>query len=101
MPIRMPVRMPTPRNPTLHANADPAGNTASTAEIDRFQALADAWWDSQGAFKPLHLLNRPRLQGLTEFAARHFGRDLAQESPFSGLSRLDIGCGGGLLCEPM
>jgi len=90
-----------PRKVKLHANADPAGSTASTAEIDRFQALADAWWDSQGAFKPLHLLNRPRLQALTEFAGRHFGRDLAQERPFSGLSLLDIGCGGGLLCEPM
>jgi len=94
-----------PRKVTDHASASapsaPAGSTASTEDVARFQALAEAWWDSQGAFKPLHLLNRPRLQALTEHLAAHFGRDPQGERPFAGLSLLDIGCGGGLLCEPL
>lgn len=77
------------------------GNTASADEIARFQAVAEAWWDSEGAFKPLHQLNTPRLMALTDHMARHFGRDLTQDQPFAGLSLLDIGCGGGLLCEPL
>ena len=93
-----------PRQARLHASATSDGAAASTAsaeEIDRFQAISDAWWDSQGAFKPLHQLNTPRLQALTEHLAAHFGRDPRADRPFAGLSLLDIGCGGGLLCEPL
>jgi 2-polyprenyl-6-hydroxyphenyl methylase/3-demethylubiquinone-9 3-methyltransferase len=89
------------RNITPHADSEPNSGTASTEEIARFQAMAEAWWDSQGSFKPLHQLNRPRLQALTEHAARHFGRDATADRPFAGLTLLDIGCGGGLLCEPL
>ena len=79
----------------------PEKSTASDEEIARFHAMADAWWDSTGSFKPLHALNRPRLLALTEHLARHFGRDPDAGRPFTGLTLLDIGCGGGLLCEPM
>jgi 2-polyprenyl-6-hydroxyphenyl methylase/3-demethylubiquinone-9 3-methyltransferase len=93
------------RKTSVHASVTPAatplGSTASADEIARFQAMADAWWDSQGAFKPLHQLNRPRLQALTDHLARHFGRDGTADRPFAGLTLLDIGCGGGLLCEPL
>jgi 2-polyprenyl-6-hydroxyphenyl methylase/3-demethylubiquinone-9 3-methyltransferase len=91
------------RKSSVHANATDAWSesTASADEVARFHAMADAWWDSQGAFKPLHQLNTPRLQALVEHLAGHFGRDDRQATPFSGLTLLDIGCGGGLLCEPL
>jgi len=76
-------------------------STASADEIDRFQAIADAWWDAEGKFKPLHQLNTPRLEFLRDRLAAHFGRDAGAERPFEGLTLLDVGCGGGLLCEPL
>lgn len=78
-----------------------AANTASDQEVARFQAIADAWWDAEGKFKPLHRLNAPRLEFLRDRLAVHFGRDPHSERPFDGLSLLDVGCGGGLLCEPL
>ena len=77
------------------------GGTASPEEIARFQALADAWWDPDGAFRPLHQFNPPRLEFLRETLLAHFGRDGGLARPFEGLSLLDVGCGGGLLCEPL
>ena len=71
------------------------------AEIAKFQAMATEWWDPNGKFKPLHMLNPCRLDYITEQIAEEFDRDLASEAPFLGLRILDIGCGGGLLCEPM
>jgi 2-polyprenyl-6-hydroxyphenyl methylase/3-demethylubiquinone-9 3-methyltransferase len=94
-----------PRKVSVHADQEPQisglGSTASADEIARFHAMAEAWWDSQGAFKPLHALNAPRLQALTDHLAAHFGRDAKADRPFAGLTLLDIGCGGGLLCEPL
>ncbi|PKU26320.1 bifunctional 2-polyprenyl-6-hydroxyphenol methylase/3-demethylubiquinol 3-O-methyltransferase UbiG [Telmatospirillum siberiense] len=75
--------------------------TASPEEIARFQAMADAWWDAEGDFKPLHQLNPPRLAFLRDHLAEHFSRDATAPRPFEGLSLLDVGCGGGLLSEPM
>jgi len=86
-----------PRTAQAHAQA----TTASPEEVARFQAIADAWWDSTGSFKPLHQINRPRLEALTDHLAAHFGRDRTADKPFEGLTLIDIGCGGGLLCEPM
>ncbi len=83
------------------AQAHASVTTASAEEVARFQAMADAWWDSTGSFKPLHQINRPRLEALTEYLAAHFGRDRTADRPFEGLTLIDIGCGGGLLCEPM
>ena len=71
------------------------------AEIAKFQAMATEWWDPNGKFKPLHMLNPCRLDYITEQIAEEFDRDLASEAPFLDLRILDIGCGGGLLCEPM
>ena len=88
-----------PRTAQAHASVSPT--TASEEEVARFQAIADAWWDSTGSFKPLHQINRPRLEALTEHLAAHFGRDRNADRPFEGLTLIDIGCGGGLLCEPM
>lgn len=70
-------------------------------EVARFSALADRWWDATGPFAPLHRFNPVRLGFIRNQAARHFGRDVKTTRPFEGLSLLDIGCGGGLLSEPM
>jgi 2-polyprenyl-6-hydroxyphenyl methylase / 3-demethylubiquinone-9 3-methyltransferase len=71
------------------------------AEIARFSAMADEWWDPMGKFRPLHALNPPRLQFLRDRLAGHFGRDALGPAPLAGLRLLDIGCGGGLVSEPM
>ena len=70
-------------------------------EVARFSALAAKWWDPTGEFAPLHRINPVRLGFIREQALARFGRDGGQRRPFEGLSALDIGCGGGLLCEPM
>jgi len=78
-----------------------ARSTVDPAEVAKFEAMADAWWDETGKFKPLHMLNPCRLDYITRQIAGEFGRDLDAPAPFEGLRLLDIGCGGGLLCEPM
>ena len=75
--------------------------TIDDAEIEKFQAMAAEWWDPNGKFKPLHMLNPCRLDYISTQIAEEFDRDLASETPFAGLRLLDIGCGGGLLSEPM
>lgn len=70
-------------------------------EVARFSALAAKWWDPRGEFAPLHRFNPTRLQFIRDRAAERFGRDLRERRPFEGLRLLDIGCGGGLLSEPM
>jgi 2-polyprenyl-6-hydroxyphenyl methylase/3-demethylubiquinone-9 3-methyltransferase len=70
-------------------------------EVARFSAMADEWWDPTGKFKPLHRFNPVRLGFIRDEAAIRFGRDAGARRPFEGLRLLDIGCGGGLLCEPM
>ena len=78
-----------------------AKTSIDPAEVERFSAMAEAWWDPTGKFKPLHLFNPVRLGFIRDEAARRFGRDITKRRPFEGLRLLDIGCGGGLLCEPM
>ena len=75
--------------------------TTDDAEIEKFQAMAAEWWDPNGKFKPLHMLNPCRLDYITSQIAAEFGRDLTSTLPFEGLRILDIGCGGGLLSEPV
>lgn len=77
------------------------GGTASTDEIARFAAIADAWWDPAGDFRPLHRLNPTRIAYVRDHLARHAATDPLAPRPLSGLRVLDVGCGGGLLCEPM
>jgi 2-polyprenyl-6-hydroxyphenyl methylase / 3-demethylubiquinone-9 3-methyltransferase len=79
---------------------------ASVSSIDpddvaRFSAIAEEWWDPRGKFAPLHRFNPVRLQFIRDRALNHFGRDGGPARPFEGLRLLDIGCGGGLLSEPM
>ncbi|MGH1412498.1 MAG: bifunctional 2-polyprenyl-6-hydroxyphenol methylase/3-demethylubiquinol 3-O-methyltransferase UbiG [Pelagimonas sp.] len=75
--------------------------TVDASEVAKFEAMAAEWWDPHGKFKPLHMMNPVRLDYITTQIAGEFDRDLTATQPFKGLRILDIGCGGGLLCEPM
>ena len=76
-------------------------STINPDEIAKFAAMAEEWWDPTGKFKPLHKFNPVRLGYIRHKAIAHFGRDGSKRQPFEGLRLLDIGCGGGLLSEPM
>lgn len=82
-------------------NAAQTATSVDPAEIARFQAQADSWWDFEGKFKPLHRLNPIRVEFLRHHLAKHFHRDAHSIRPFTGLRLLDVGCGGGILAEPM
>ncbi|WP_460272989.1 bifunctional 2-polyprenyl-6-hydroxyphenol methylase/3-demethylubiquinol 3-O-methyltransferase UbiG [Celeribacter sp. ULVN23_4] len=75
--------------------------TIDPDEVAKFEAMAAEWWDPTGKFKPLHMMNPVRLDYITAQIAAEFGRDLSADKPFEGIRILDIGCGGGLLSEPM
>ncbi len=77
------------------------GTTVNDAEIAKFVAMAEEWWDPKGKFKPLHKFNPVRLSYIRDNLCAHFGRDSTSIRPFEGLRILDVGCGGGLLCEPL
>ena len=76
-------------------------NTIDPKEVAKFEAMATEWWDTDGKFKPLHMLNPTRLDYIVEQIAAEFTRNLSIKNPFKDLRILDIGCGGGLLSEPM
>lgn len=76
-------------------------STIDEAEVARFSALAAEWWNPSGKFAVLHKFNPIRLGFIRDEAAKHFGRQAKAAQPFAGLRLLDIGCGGGLLSEPM
>ena len=78
-----------------------ASATVDPQEIERFAAHAEAWWDPEGSFRPLHRLNPVRLDYIRQHLTAHFGRSVSSLRPFDGLTLLDIGCGGGLVAEPM
>ncbi|MDP3298704.1 MAG: bifunctional 2-polyprenyl-6-hydroxyphenol methylase/3-demethylubiquinol 3-O-methyltransferase UbiG, partial [Phenylobacterium sp.] len=81
-------------SPDLRSSIDPE-------EVERFSRIAAEWWDPHGKFAPLHRFNPTRLTFIRDKALAHFGRDPVARRPFEGLRLLDIGCGGGLLSEPM
>ena len=76
-------------------------STVDAREIEKFDRMAAEWWNPDGKFKPLHKFNPVRLAFLRDLLVRHFGRDGDAETPLVGLRVLDIGCGGGLLSEPL
>lgn len=77
------------------------GDNVNQAEVRRFADLAAKWWDTEGEFKPLHEIGPARLSFIRDAIVRHFNRDAGGLRPFKGLRILDVGCGGGLICEPL
>jgi 2-polyprenyl-6-hydroxyphenyl methylase/3-demethylubiquinone-9 3-methyltransferase len=77
-----------------HVSVDPE-------EIERFSRIADEWWDEKGKFRPLHMINPVRLSYLRAQIASHFALTKEEHAPFNGLTLVDIGCGGGLISEPI
>jgi 2-polyprenyl-6-hydroxyphenyl methylase/3-demethylubiquinone-9 3-methyltransferase len=76
-------------------------STIDPSEVARFERLARDWWDPKGPMKPLHKFNPVRLGYIRDAASRHWERDPRAARPLDGLSILDVGCGGGVLSEPL
>ena len=76
-------------------------STANKDEIEKFSKLADEWWDINGKFKPLHMFNPIRIEYILDITMGHFEIDKNKKFPLKNLKILDIGCGGGLISEPM
>lgn len=81
--------------------ANPAANTADPEEVARFAAIAEEWWDPAGKFRPLHQLAPVRMAFIRDHLVAHFGLDDTLAAPLKGLRILDVGCGGGLVSEPL
>ncbi len=75
--------------------------TINEREIQKFSKLADEWWDANGKFKPLHAFNPIRIKYIIDKCSYHFKLQKKDEKQLSNLKILDIGCGGGLVCEPL
>tara|TARA_Y100000590_G_scaffold34282_1_gene37424 strand:+ start:6465 stop:7190 length:726 start_codon:yes stop_codon:yes gene_type:complete len=75
--------------------------TINKKEIEKFSKLATDWWNPNGKFKPLHLFNSIRIRFIKEKLISHFKLNFNDEKPLKKIKILDIGCGGGLLCEPL
>ncbi|WP_319486296.1 bifunctional 2-polyprenyl-6-hydroxyphenol methylase/3-demethylubiquinol 3-O-methyltransferase UbiG [uncultured Cohaesibacter sp.] len=85
----------------MTSQTNPKATTVDDAEIARFSAMAQEWWSPTGKFRPLHKFNPTRIAYLREKLLDHFSRDAHARQPLKGLTILDVGCGGGLLCEPL
>ncbi|MBY0282023.1 MAG: bifunctional 2-polyprenyl-6-hydroxyphenol methylase/3-demethylubiquinol 3-O-methyltransferase UbiG [Alphaproteobacteria bacterium] len=78
-----------------------ANSTLNEKEVDQFDQIAALWWDEKGPFKPLHLLNPCRLKFIKDHIGNSFSLSFSDPLPLKGLKILDVGCGGGILCEPL
>ncbi len=76
-------------------------STINKDEIAKFTKMADEWWDINGKFKPLHMFNPTRIEYILDVCSKHFELDLDKITPLKNIKILDIGCGGGLISEPM
>src|SRR5437868_14558255 len=97
--------LPYAKLATVNSPAQNASPTAATsldpAEVEKFSRLAAEWWNPRGKFAVLHVFNPVRLAFIKEQVTARLGRDPFARHPFAGLRLVDIGCGGGLVCEPM
>ncbi|KAL6529499.1 Hexaprenyldihydroxybenzoate methyltransferase, mitochondrial [Orobanche gracilis] len=97
---------PPPSPAASACTPPPASNLHSKSslnedELKKFAAIAGTWWDAEGPFKPLHVMNPTRLAFIRSTLCRHFGKDPQCSRPFEGLKFVDVGCGGGILSEPL
>src|SRR5919112_3111821 len=79
----------------------PHSRTIDPREVARFDRMARDWWNPKGPMRALHKLNPVRLQYIRDTACRHFDRDERTPRPLDGLTVIDVGCGGGILSEPL
>jgi 2-polyprenyl-6-hydroxyphenyl methylase/3-demethylubiquinone-9 3-methyltransferase len=99
--------LPKPKlGPKLHKRREAretggADGTVDPREVEKFAAIAERWWDPEGDFRPLHMLNPVRLGYIRDRLCARFGCDPKATAPLAGLTVCDIGCGGGLICEPL
>ncbi|PPS15927.1 hypothetical protein GOBAR_AA04661 [Gossypium barbadense] len=106
LPSQHPVSVSGPQNnvgpkSNKFEKASSAPSSLKEPELAKFSAIADTWWDSEGPFKPLHKMNPTRLAFLRSTLCRHFRKDPLSARPFEGLRFIDVGCGGGILSEPL
>ncbi|OIW02859.1 hypothetical protein TanjilG_29635 [Lupinus angustifolius] len=86
--------------PHHHPHTTPKSSLKDN-ELAKFAAISETWWDSEGPFKPLHVMNPTRLAFIRSTLCRHFKRDPNSVRPLEGLKIVDVGCGGGILSEPL
>ncbi|XP_021629800.1 ubiquinone biosynthesis O-methyltransferase, mitochondrial isoform X1 [Manihot esculenta] len=99
-PPHSPPSSPPDNGRSTHIKSQPT-SSLKELELAKFSAIADSWWDSEGPFKPLHVMNPTRLAFLRSTLCRHFRKDPHMARPFEGLKIVDVGCGGGILSEPL
>jgi len=92
---------PAKNSSTSDSSSTDSSTTLDADEVARFAKLADDWWDTKGPFAPLHQINPTRLTYIRDQLCTHFARDPKAPPSLSGLTVLDIGCGGGLVAEPL
>ena len=85
----------------VHSPENRAAPSFDAAEVEKFARIADTWWAPHGPFAPLHRMNPKRLEIIRDGILRHFGRTLAGRGALGGLTIVDVGCGGGLVTEPI
>ena len=91
----------SPNSSLTPPDSGPQKTTIDPAEVEKFSRIAGEWWDPFGKFKPLHKFNPVRLAFIRDAICTHFERERRDKRPLEGFDLLDIGCGGGLVAEPM